>query len=384
MKKNLKNLFSNFIHRFKSTLSDEQCQIINSTHIFNSLSPVEIKKVLQTARIIKYAPGTKVFDRDSKIKGIYILTDGTISVNSYHLYHKSVNRVLISQISVGTLIGKNTHVEAMLKSNHTCLEALTDVTLVHLEFEPENNSAFLANKIEGFHSNIEEMIQRIANPEITLYHQGDVIFKAGDTANHIYILLLGKVKLTIPKGDEVSELLLNRGQIFGELSILRNTQRAATAIAETNIKLLAVNAEEFKKHADRNHNFKHILSSLQFMYRLPIKDKVEMCISDNEISGRVLTSIYNLHDGRIVIATKMLNSSRFSMITMNIRGDKAYNFTRGNNTIQLELLNRNIISIRAHGVWESIPQLCKKLLDQIELDEKAIKLFTLTGNIQSD
>lgn len=381
MKTNLKNLVFNIIHRFNHELSDEQYNIISGTHIFNSLNPPEIKKILASARIKKYAAGCKIFRHGTKFKGIYIILHGTVNVTSYQLYNMSILKIVLNHINSGSLIGKNTHVAKMMKSTNTYLEAGTDVTLVHLDYNPKDVPIFSEKSIEGFHTIIEEMMQQIKHSEVVHFNEGDVIFNAGDVANTVYVVLIGKVKLLIPDQDKSSEILLNRGQMFGELGILRNSLRAGTAVAATNLKLLVIKAEDFKRFSQNNYNFKHMLTSLQYIYKIPIKDKVEFCISDNEISGRVLTSIYNLLDGRIIIASKLLNSSAFSMITMNIRGDIAYHFSRGNSHIQLEVLHRRIISIRANGVWEGVPKLCKKLLDQEELDDKSIKVFTLTGNV---
>lgn len=77
-----------------------------------------------------------------------------------------------------------------------------------------------------------------AKAETMLLHRGD----PGTT---MLIVLSGRVKITATSARD-SELLLNiveRGQIFGELSVLDGRERSADALALTNVTLLSLDRE---------------------------------------------------------------------------------------------------------------------------------------------
>lgn len=58
------------------------------------------------------------------------------------------------------------------------------------------------------------------------YEDGEKIFSIGDSADHFYLLVSGEVAITI-KESEVARL--EPGEIFGEMALLENIPRTATA-----------------------------------------------------------------------------------------------------------------------------------------------------------
>ncbi|MEK6794458.1 MAG: cyclic nucleotide-binding domain-containing protein [Spirochaetota bacterium] len=73
-------------------------------------------------------------------------------------------------------------------------------------------------------------------------HEGEFIFCEHEPGNELYILQEGKVKITkIVGGNEVLLAVLQAGDIFGEMAILENKPRNASAISYGDTLLLAVN-----------------------------------------------------------------------------------------------------------------------------------------------
>ncbi|MDV7338044.1 cyclic nucleotide-binding domain-containing protein [Terasakiella sp. A23] len=70
---------------------------------------------------------------------------------------------------------------------------------------------------------------------------GDVIFKEGDKADSAYIVKKGSVEISKTKnGSKVTLITLGTNQIFGELALLEDKPRSATAIAVSNCLLTRV------------------------------------------------------------------------------------------------------------------------------------------------
>jgi CRP-like cAMP-binding protein len=74
------------------------------------------------------------------------------------------------------------------------------------------------------------------------YAPGDVIFKEGDPGDHMYAVQSGEVEIRL-RGKPVE--ILREGDIFGELALVDDRPRAATAIAKTACKLVPVDEKRF-------------------------------------------------------------------------------------------------------------------------------------------
>ena len=79
------------------------------------------------------------------------------------------------------------------------------------------------------------------------FKDGDVIFIEHEPGSELYIIQQGNVKITkIVDQKEVLLAVLRPGDIFGEMALLENKPRSATAIAHENIVSLAINKANFE------------------------------------------------------------------------------------------------------------------------------------------
>lgn len=80
------------------------------------------------------------------------------------------------------------------------------------------------------------------------YPKDTMIFSEGQPGKELYIIQTGSVKISkIVNDKEVMLALLKPGDIFGEMSLLEDKPRSASAIAHENAVLLAVNKANFKR-----------------------------------------------------------------------------------------------------------------------------------------
>ncbi|MFL6263070.1 MAG: cyclic nucleotide-binding domain-containing protein [Thermoanaerobaculia bacterium] len=78
------------------------------------------------------------------------------------------------------------------------------------------------------------------------YKAGEHIFREGDLGTEMYIINEGKVEILNQVGDEEQVLaVLEKGDFFGEMSVLEDLPRAATARAATDVRLLQINGSTF-------------------------------------------------------------------------------------------------------------------------------------------
>lgn len=75
-----------------------------------------------------------------------------------------------------------------------------------------------------------------------VYAPGDVIFQAGDTAHHMYVVVEGDVELRL--GERVLGSS-QAGDLLGEMAVVGNHKRSATAVAITACRLAPINERRF-------------------------------------------------------------------------------------------------------------------------------------------
>ncbi len=89
-------------------------------------------------------------------------------------------------------------------------------------------------KLYSFFSNFEdeELLKILRVSERSFYKEGAIIFQEGSLANCLFIIIQGSVRITAKVGDRDEELaLLSSGNCFGEMSLLDEAPRSASAVA---------------------------------------------------------------------------------------------------------------------------------------------------------
>jgi CRP/FNR family cyclic AMP-dependent transcriptional regulator len=78
------------------------------------------------------------------------------------------------------------------------------------------------------------------------FQQGDVIFCEYEPGDNFYLIQSGRVQIVKIFGEiEKTIAVLNPGEIFGEMAILEEAPRSATALALDNVAALEFNQENF-------------------------------------------------------------------------------------------------------------------------------------------
>ncbi|HEV8663689.1 MAG TPA: cyclic nucleotide-binding domain-containing protein [Candidatus Methylomirabilis sp.] len=83
--------------------------------------------------------------------------------------------------------------------------------------------------------------------EEEVHPEGRVIFREGETGDALYAVLEGTVRISklIPRVGEEAMAFLEEGGHFGEMALLDEAPRSATAIAHTDCRLLIIRKTVF-------------------------------------------------------------------------------------------------------------------------------------------
>src|SRR3974390_1311282 len=80
------------------------------------------------------------------------------------------------------------------------------------------------------------------NIDVLSFKAGSIIFREGDEARELFVIKSGEVRIQIGNRT-ISEL--GPDSIFGEMALIDNEPRSASAIALTDVELVAVSEKQF-------------------------------------------------------------------------------------------------------------------------------------------
>ena len=116
------------------------------------------------------------------------------------------------------------------------------------QFAETARKRFMAIKSTGVKAPIE-MLEPDTKQMVRVYHGESMIFCECQSGTELYIIQKGRVKISkIVDNSEVLLAVLREGDMFGEMALLENKPRSATAItAAEECQLLAVNRQNFNQ-----------------------------------------------------------------------------------------------------------------------------------------
>ncbi|HZD10665.1 MAG TPA: Crp/Fnr family transcriptional regulator [Candidatus Binatia bacterium] len=122
-----------------------------------------------------------------------------------------------------------------------------------------------------------------------------IIFHHGDPGGLLYIITSGKVKISysMPDGQEALLAILGAGDFFGELALLDEAPRSATAEAMEQTETLTLHRDDFINHIGQNPEFAyHVMRTLTKRIR-HLNDQISD-VFFLDLNGRLARTLLNL------------------------------------------------------------------------------------------
>jgi CRP-like cAMP-binding protein len=100
-------------------------------------------------------------------------------------------------------------------------------------------------------SDLEELAARARR---STYSADELIFRKGDSGNSMMVVVTGRVKIVSVSGSgtEVILSVIDRGEVFGEISLLDGEPRSADAVATKTAEILSLDRRDFLPVLYRN------------------------------------------------------------------------------------------------------------------------------------
>ncbi len=83
--------------------------------------------------------------------------------------------------------------------------------------------------------------------------KNDVIFREGDIGDAFYLIVTGSIRIStlVPGVGEEALTILREGEYFGEMALIDDAPRSASAIANDDTMLLYIGKDDFRKLLER-------------------------------------------------------------------------------------------------------------------------------------
>ena len=120
----------------------------------------------------------------------------------------------------------------------------------YLQYSPNGENVNIAKeRMAKIHPYARAVyLEKNSNELIRLYPKNTMIFSESEPGDELYIIQKGTVKITkIVEDKEVLLAMLKSGDIFGEMALLENKPRSASAIAYDDITLMVANRANFQR-----------------------------------------------------------------------------------------------------------------------------------------
>jgi CRP-like cAMP-binding protein len=107
----------------------------------------------------------------------------------------------------------------------------------------------------------------------------ELLFRQGDEGTVFYIILQGRIKISVSRRmEKVTLAILGPGEFLGEMALLDGLPRSANAVAIEDSQLYALNRKDFLSFLGNNENaVRAILYSLSVRLRKTDDQLAEMC-----------------------------------------------------------------------------------------------------------
>lgn len=331
--------FNNVLNNLARMDRGSTTSVNDDDSVASSNSPVYENAQIEASQnleVIFYKKGSSLIEQNGESYGIFHLIDGFIDVGyrdksgSYHELYT------IKPGGIGGFIGA-----ALSHKSFVEIKAKTDVyvgflpreTLEHISERYPSVQLSIANTLTSVLSNLILTLDFAL--EWVQVPQGQVIFREGDEADAIYIVLTGRLRSVVQQnGKMVKHGEYGQGDSVGELEVLTVSKRAYTLHAIRESELAKVPRALFEGLA-KNH------PSITIEIARIIASRVRNRLGATSLSGYEAPAVSNFRTVSIIPITSGVPVTEFGQKLLSAYKDIGQDVTSLNIATMLHHLGRN-------------------------------------------
>jgi tryptophan 2,3-dioxygenase len=211
---------------------------------------------------------------------------------------------------------------------------------------------------------------------------GELLFRQGDPADRVYLILEGTVAVYKERAER--RVLIGRvgaGRCVGELALVRRAQRSATVAAETDVRVLEVDGARFLNLLESSPALREHMQALERVYHLPARGVM------TQHSGQVLgedaiTMLYHLADGRRFAASRIVARDLYHLERLDPPvGELELEVTRHGNVELAVQADGTIVRITGDSAWPHLATAHLLAIDGVATTSRQRETFGRTGEL---
>ncbi len=225
------------------------------------ITPLQLREFLLDSEIRTPRPGETIFARNDYTNSFYSIVDGEVVV----VVDETTNQRITLKAGeffgeMGLISGRRRSAKVVAQSNCMLIETprrsmnrlIQSVEAVKREVD----KVFIARALQSRftpESNIEKLRELVESAEIRQFRAGDVLFREGEVGDCLHLVRRGS--LTISReigGKEIVLSYVPAGSYVGEMALLGESKRSATAKAAIATETIRIDGEAFKRAVHRD------------------------------------------------------------------------------------------------------------------------------------
>ncbi len=199
------------------------------------------------------------------------------------------------------------------------------------------------------------------------FPKGTILFEDGDTkGKEMYVVHRGKVKISKKVGNQETILAyLGQGEFFGEMAILNNKPRSATAEVMEDSKLLVIDPKTFESMIKSNVEVAFRMIK-KLADRIEETDKKIELLMIKDTNSRVVHALESL----IESTGRQVNGGTMLPVTVNALIAKAGVSADHAQDVLDKLMKAKIVTISAEGIFIQDVVKLRKFVEFLVLKEQ--------------
>jgi len=242
--------------------------------ILSALTPQELEAVVDAVSIVTFDAEAQILQQGDMGDAMYVVLAGVVDCYAEASNHQSSgrlthitgstvsptkNKTWVTSRETGAIFGELSIISNKPRSlsvfaRGSCTLGRLDVEVyqclvVQRQVQNMENRAKRLRGVTLLEMLTDEQIMQLADVlKVASYEPGEAIIRQDDSGEEFFIVQSGECVATVRTGSDIQEVQrFFAGDLFGELSLLKNAPRAATITAVTQVDVLYLSRRRFER-----------------------------------------------------------------------------------------------------------------------------------------
>ncbi len=380
-------------------------KILIKTGHFKNLESSELQILINNSTPIDFHAGDIIANEGDAGNECYVILSGDLQVFTVLPNSKEI---VLAMASAGEIIGEQALLPGSSGKRNASLRAFTDVWLLSIPKQDFLKTLAIDHQLKEklIHLGERQIRNRLHKQSILFrsltfdeisdqisrqeeFADGTILFNQGDTGDKVYLILSGKVDIyQSHHGGQQLRVQIEAGGIFGELALLEEKPRTATAIAHGTLRVFSIDSAPFLKLYKQSTELQNYLQTLKKIYPMRGVGFATQHLS-RFMDMDCLTTVCVLSNSRNIVSSRVIGTDIFNLILTSEgkeENTETLFFRDAKNKIERELTlsDMRIIGVTSRGPWHELGKVFQWVLDKTQLTPEQKKSFQFEGLLSQE